>query len=210
MKQLYPDLWQTTAEHPFPGLTTHAYLCLRGGGNVLFYGSGRPDDHQRIRGFGGIARQYLSHRDEAGPALASIREMFGSMLCCHRLEQTAVSKACPVDLTFQSAETHLGNIGVIPTPGHTDGSTSFLVTSSLGRRYLFTGDTIFPNNGAWGTFVMPDAGGSKADLVNSLELLGQLEPDVVISSASVGPMALKEMSPGEWREVIQVTLRSLS
>ena len=57
---------------------------------------------------------------------------------------------------------------------------------------------------------MPDAGGSKADLRNSLELLGQLEPDVVISSASVGPMAYKEMGPGEWHEIVQTTLRSLS
>jgi hypothetical protein len=56
---------------------------------------------------------------------------------------------------------------------------------------------------------MPDAGGSQADLMNSLELLGQLEPDVVISSASVGQMAFKKMAPGEWREVIQDTLRSL-
>lgn len=210
MKQLYPDLWQTTAEHPFPGLTTHAYLYLRPGGNVLFYGSGLPEDHQRIRGLGGITRQYLSHRDEAGPPLVRIREMFDSMLCCHRLEQAAVSKACPVDLTFESASTHLGNIDVMPTPGHTDGSTSFLVTSPLGRRYLFTGDTVFPSNGSWETFVMPDAGGSKTDLVNSLKLLGRLEPDVVISSASVGAVAFKEMSPGEWRQVVHDTLRSLS
>ncbi|MDQ3472159.1 MAG: hypothetical protein M3447_00330 [Acidobacteriota bacterium] len=46
MKQIYPDLWQTGPEHPFPGVTTHAYCRVRGEGNVLFYGSGISEDHQ--------------------------------------------------------------------------------------------------------------------------------------------------------------------
>jgi hydroxyacylglutathione hydrolase len=210
MKQIYPDLWQTTPEHPFAGLTTHAYLLLRAEGNVLFYGSGRPDDHQRIRELGGITRQYLSHRDEAGPPLVRIRQMFGSILCCHRLEEAAVSEACPVDLTFQQREIHLPDIEIIPTPGHTDGSTCFLVISPHEKTYLFTGDTIFPSKGSWGTFVMPDAGGRKVDLINSLKLLVTLAPDVVISSASVGRVAFVEMSPGEWQNIVDQTLRSLS
>ncbi len=210
MKQMFPDLWQTTPEHPSSGLTTHAYLLLRSEGNILFYGSGRPDDHERIQDLGGLTRQYLSHRDEAGPPLVRIRQMFGSKLCCHRLEEAAVSKACPVDLTFQEREIHLSDIEVIPTPGHTDGSTCFLITSPHGSRYLFTGDTIFLVNDSWSTYVMPDAGGSRNDLINSLKLLGRLEPDVVISSASVGRVAFKEMSTGEWQEAVNQTLHSLS
>jgi hypothetical protein len=209
MKQIYPDLWQTNPEHPFPDLTTHAYLLVRNEGNVLFYSSGRSEDHQHIQELGGITRQYLSHRDEAGPPLVRIRQMFGSKLCCHRLEEKAVSKACPVDLTFQTREIHLGDIEVIPTPGHTDGSTCFLFKSPHGKTYLFTGDTIFPSNNSWVTFVMPQEGGSKSDLMDSLKLLRSLEPDVVISSASVRHFPFKEMSPGEWQEVVDQTLRSL-
>jgi hydroxyacylglutathione hydrolase len=44
MKQLYDDLWQTSAEHPlaqFPNSKCHAYLLRRDGGNVLFYSTGR-------------------------------------------------------------------------------------------------------------------------------------------------------------------------
>lgn len=210
MKQIYADLWQTTPEHPFPGLTTHAYLLLRKEGNVLFYGSGRPDDHQSIQDLGGITRQYLSHRDEAGSPLVHIRQLFGSMLCCHRLEKAAINRFCPVDLTFQKREIHLGDIEVIPTPGHTDGSTCFLFSSPVGKRYLFTGDTIFPSDDSWGTYVMPKAGGSESDLVNSLNLLRDLEPDVVIPSASVGRFSVTEMPPGGWRVVVDQTVRSLS
>ncbi|MGQ0593813.1 MAG: MBL fold metallo-hydrolase [Gammaproteobacteria bacterium] len=210
MKQIYADLWQTSAEHPFPNLTTHAYLLVRDEGNVLFYSSGHSDDHQHIQELGGITRQYLSHRDEAGPPLVRIRQRFCSKLCCHRLEEKAVSEACPVDLTFQTREIHLGDIEVIPTPGHTEGSTCFLVKSPHGKTYLFTGDTIFPSNNSWETFVMPKAGGSQSDLKDSLKLLRSLEPGVVISSASVGRFPFKEMPPGEWQEVVDQTLRSLS
>jgi glyoxylase-like metal-dependent hydrolase (beta-lactamase superfamily II) len=210
MKQIYPDLWQTNPEHPFPQLTTHAYLLVRCAGNVLFYSSGHSDEYQHIQELGGITHQYLSHRDEAGPALVRIKQLFGSKLCCHRLEERAVSEACPVDLTFQTREIHLGDIEVISTPGHTDGSTCFLFKSPHGKTYLFTGDTIFPSNNSWETFVMPKEGGSKSDMIDSLKLLRSLEPDVVISSASVGRVPFKEMSPGEWQEVVDQTRRSLA
>ncbi|MEW6300876.1 MAG: MBL fold metallo-hydrolase [Thermodesulfobacteriota bacterium] len=210
MQQLYPDLWQTKPEHPFPQLTTHAYLLVRSAGNVLFYSSGHADEYPHIQELGGITRQYLSHRDEAGPALVRIKQLFGSTLCCHRLEEQAVRKACPVDLTFQAREMHLGDIEVIPTPGHTDGSTCFLFKSPHGRTYLFTGDTLFPSNDSWATFVMPQAGGRKSDLLDSLKLLRGLEPDVVLSSASVGRVPFKEMAPGGWQEVVDQTLRALS
>jgi hydroxyacylglutathione hydrolase len=123
----------------------------------------------------------LSHRDEAAPALADIKRFFGSKLCCHRLEAEAVGKVTPVDCTFDRREVRLGNIEVIPTPGHTNGSVCFLVRSSHRRTYLFTGDTIYLNNGAWDTRV--NAGGSKSDLKNSLMLLRELEPKFVLSSA---------------------------
>jgi hypothetical protein len=210
MKQIYPDLWQTNPEHPFPQLTTHAYLLVRSAGNVLFYSSGHSDEYQYIQELGGITHQYLSHRDEAGPDLVRIKQVFGSKLCCHRLEERAVSEACPVDLTFQTREIHLGDIEVIPTPGHTDGSTCFLFKSPHGKTYLFTGDTIFPSNNSWETFVMPNEGGNKSDMIDSLKLLRSLEPDVVISSASVGRVPFKEMSPGEWQEVVDQTRRSLA
>ena len=152
MKQLHPDLWQTRAEHPFgPGSATHAYLLIRSSGNVLFYNCGHSDEYPDILRLGGAVRQYLSHRDEAGAALWRIKESLGSLLCCHALEAAAVRKTCPVDLTFENRECHLGDIEVIPTPGHTDGSTCFLCTSQHRKlRYLFTGDTIFPDGDSWG------------------------------------------------------------
>ncbi|MGE1003717.1 MBL fold metallo-hydrolase [Ralstonia pseudosolanacearum] len=202
MQQLFPDLWQTRTEHPFHGVTSHAYLLTRPDGNILFYGTGVQEELQPIRDLGGIVRQYLSHRDEAGGALATIKQTFHSALCCHSLEAKAIGSYCPVDVTFDTHETHLGNIEIIPTPGHTSGSTCFVYRSPHGKTYLFTGDTIYPDGQSWGTRVQLFAGGRKSDLKNSLGLLRDLQPDVVISSASVGRSPVQTMSTGEWSMIV--------
>ena len=210
MKRIYPDLWQTRAEHPFAGVTSHAYLLVRDTGNILFYSSGLREEYQHIGELGGITHQYLSHRDEVGPALAEIKSLFGSKLCCHRLEEPAIKKVTPVDCKFDKREVLLGDVEVIPTPGHTGGSVCFLFRSSHGGTYLFTGDTIYLNNGGWDTRVMGYAGGSKSDLKNSLMLLRDLEPTVVLSSASIGSVPFKEVSAQEWQSDIDHVLRALS
>jgi len=209
MKQLFPDLWQTRTEHPFQGVTSHAYLLTRPNGNILFYGTGVQEDLQPIRDLGGVVRQYLSHRDEAGPALATIKQTFGSALCCHASEVRAIGSYCQVDVTFDTHETHLGNIEVVPTPGHTSGSTCFVYRSPYGKTYLFTGDSIYPDGESWGTRVQFFAGGRKSDLKSSLELLRDLEPDVVISSASVGRSPVQPVTASKWRAIVDRAILGL-
>ena len=209
MKPIFPDLWQSPTEHPFGNrTTTHAYLLLQPGGNVLFYGmSADDDDLEQIEQLGGISRQYLSHRHEAGRGLAIIKKRFGSLLCCHQLDTHSVRSACPVDLEVSQQEIHLGNIEIISTPGHTEGSLCFVVASSTGRKYLFTGDSIYADDNDWGTYV---SRGQRKTLAKSLELLRDAQPDVVMSSASVGPNAVCEMVPGQWENIIDATIRSLT
>jgi hypothetical protein len=83
------------------------------------------------------------------------------------------------------------------------------VHSAEGRKYLFTGDTIYVRNGIWESRVNGYAGGSKSDIKNSLLLLKDLEPTVVISSASVGNTPFKEVSAEEWRFDIENVLSTL-
>ena len=94
MRPIYPDLWQTRLEQPIPDvpeLKTHAYLLrLADGEQILFYSSGHADEHRHIAELGGIRQQYLSHADEAGPALRAIGDRFGAELWCHHLEAEAV------------------------------------------------------------------------------------------------------------------------
>lgn len=188
-------------------MSTHAYLLTRSSGNVLFYNSARLDEYDQIRQLGGMAFQFLSHRDEAGKNLQQLKDLFHNKLCCHKLEESAIAKACPVDLVFEAQGIYADDIEVIPTPGHTAGSVCFLYKSPHGKTYLFTGDTVFPEHDSWGTYV---SFWHKKTLAKSLELLKDINPDVVISSGSVGQFSFHEMSHGQWSNVLNDTIRSLA
>lgn len=208
MKQILPDLWQTEAENPAPGLYTHAYLLTRESGNVLFYNTGHRQELARMAELGGVSYQYLSHQDELGDTLKLIRERFGAKLGGHRLEQAEFARFCAPDILFEKREVHLGNIEVIPTPGHTMGSTCFFVHSPHGR-YLFTGDTLtLSKNGTWEAGYIPGYSEREA-LAESLRLLRELEPDVVVCSGFDGGSAYQAISSASWAGYVDRALENL-
>ena len=190
-------------------LNTHAYFLRRPEGNVLFYNTGNDDNLEQIAELGGIQFQLLSHRDESGSSLNRIKERFGSKLCCSALEAPMIGKDAQIDVTFQLRDHHLGDIEIIHTPGHTAGSICFFYKSPYGKSYLFTGDTIFQSNAKWATFVLPQAGGSKASLADSLLRLRDLNPDIVMSSAFVGDVSFVEITGDEWAQAIDDNVRRL-
>ena len=208
MKQLQEDLWQSTI-HGMGALNTHAYFLRRPEGNVLFYNTGNEGDLEKIAELGGIQFQLLSHRDEAGPSLNRIKNLFGSKLCCSALEAPIIGKDAQVDVTFQAEDHHLDDIDVIHTPGHTEGSICFFYKSPYGKSYLFTGDTIFQSNAKWATLAFPRAGGSEVALAESLLRLRDLNPDVVMSSAFVGNVSIVEVIGDEWTQAIDDNVRRL-
>ena len=210
MRQIYPDLWVTEPERltpDLPDLMVYGYLLVRETGNVLFCRSEHLEDRRHIQDLGGITRHYLTHWHEAAPGLARIKNMFGSKLVCHRLAEKTVSKFSPVDVTFEARDVHLGDIEVIPSPGHTAGSTCFCFKSPHGKTYLFAGDTIFPSRGTWQAFAAED--GNKSDLKESLAMLRSVEPDVVLCSAAVADVPFKATSRAPWHAALDQAARSL-
>lgn len=210
MKQLYEDLWQTAVLNPFSGVNTHAYFLRCAEGNVLFYNTGHAAEIQHMAELGGIKYQYLSHRHERGKSLRVIKQRFGSALCCDKAELTAIEEHCAVDVVFSERAKHFAGIEVILTPGHTAGGSSFLYQSPHGLTYLFTGDTVFQKNNRWATLIISKDGGSAGELANSLRLYRELEPDVVISSASSsGSHAVVELDHAGWRAAMDENIRYL-
>ncbi len=201
MKQIRPDLWETAPDSPFPGLTTHAYLLVRKGGNVLFYNTAQPKAIEALAAAGGVACHYLSHRDEMGESLRWIRERYGARLGCHRLEESDCARFCNPDILFDRRQVISEGVEVIPTPGHSPGSTCFLVSVAAGERYLFTGDTLyFDAEDQWRAGFIPGVTdpGQIGVLRQSLGVLRQLAPDLVLSSAYGGLAGYQEMDPGDW------------
>jgi hydroxyacylglutathione hydrolase len=210
MTQIRDDLWQTRTESPFPGLTTHAYLWRGPAGNILFYSPASEADFDTIEALGGVSAQYLSHLDEAGPMLARVADRFGSRLHAPAEELDAIGRHAHVDEPVE-ARRHVDANGVdaIPTPGHSDGSTCYLVTGVGGEEYLFTGDTMFPaGDGTWSTFLVPGRG-SAAALRSSLELLRTLRPNIVIASAFGGETGIETLGDGRWSACVAEALASV-
>ena len=210
MTQIRDDLWQTRTESPFPGLTTHAYLWRGPDGHILFYSPASDAYFDAIEELVGVSAQYLSHLDQAGPMLARLADRYGSRLHAPAAELDAIGRHAHVDAPVD-ARRHVDANGVdaIPTPGHSDGSTCYLVTGVDGETYLFTGDTMFPTgDGTWSTFLVPGRGGAAA-LRSSLELLATVRPDIVISSAFGGDTAIETLGNGRWQKCIAEALASV-
>ena len=119
MHQVLTDLWQTRTDSPFPGLTTHAFLWT--GRNALFYSTATDADFAELEKLGGISDQYLSHRDEAGPMLATIADHFDSSLHAPVAELLDIGRHAHVDVPLGSRHVDVNGIEIITTPGHTPG-----------------------------------------------------------------------------------------
>jgi hydroxyacylglutathione hydrolase len=206
MQQVLTDLWQTRTDSPFPGLTTHAFLWTTR--NALFYSTLSDADFAAIEGLGGVADQYLSHRDEAGPMLTKIADHFDSSLHAPVAELVEIGQHAHVDVPLGSRHVDVNGIEVIPTPGHSPGSTCYLVDGAEGT-YLFTGDTMFlAESWKWWAGYLPGIGDADA-LADSLQLLRTLSPDVVISSAFKGNSAVTRIQRGRWQDHVDEALASL-
>jgi glyoxylase-like metal-dependent hydrolase (beta-lactamase superfamily II) len=210
MTQIRDDLWQTRTDAPFPGLTTHAYLWRGPSGNILFYSPASDADFDAIEALGGVSAQYLSHLDEASPMLARVADRFGSQLHAPAAERDAIGRHAHVDAPLDARRhVDVNGVEVIPTPGHSDGSTCYLVTGVDGEKYLFTGDTMFPSgDGTWATFLVPGRG-SAAALRSSVTLLGTVQPDIVISSAFGGDTAIETVDNGRWSKCVAEALSTV-
>jgi hydroxyacylglutathione hydrolase len=208
--QISDDLFQTRTDSPLPGLTTHSYLWRRPSGNVLFYSPATDADFDTIDELGGVAAQYLSHLDEAGPNLARITDRFGSRLHAPAAELETIEQYAHVDAPVEGRRhVDANDVEVIPTPGHSAGSSCYFVTGADGTKYLFTGDTMFPaGDGTWTTFLVPGRSDAAA-LRDSLKLLGTLEPDIVISSAFGGETAAETVDATRWSQCVAEALASV-
>jgi glyoxylase-like metal-dependent hydrolase (beta-lactamase superfamily II) len=183
--QMETEIEGLHASHPeqlpfAPSLEIRAFLLRREPGNLLVYSvGGLESDAPAIEGLGGISRHYLNHRHEA--IFAS--EWVTAPLFVHENERRSVAARYEVSGTF--SERHLldDDFEAIPTPCHTPGATAYLWDSGQ-HRLLFTGDTIFLDEGEWVAAVL--ASSDRAAYIESLELIRTVDFDVLVPWAATG------------------------
>lgn len=212
MKKIYPDLWQTEKEMRFGTLATHAYLLQREGGNVLFYTTNNRSELDLITEIGGITFHCVSHCHEVDTSQAMIKEAFNTKLCSHALVEPYFKGSVSVEIKFNSLKSEVlsGDIDVIHTPGHTNNSVCYLYHSPHGKNYIFVGDVIYMDKGAWKTLIVSGDGGDKYEMIESLKLLRTIDVDVVICSVAIGTMEIVEVNKAKWGAIIDGALAELT
>jgi len=176
---------------------------------VLFYQAPGESEFGQIAELGGVDHQILSHRHDADPSPELMKKAFGALIYTDTLESPAVSEVCRVDTAFDNTDGSIGNVDVLFTPGHTQGGISCLYTSPSEEVYLFSGDTIIPVRDQWISQIVPEHGGNATALISSVHRLGELSPDLVLCSASVGDCNAVEVDCETWsRTVAEVAARS--
>ncbi|MGH2698059.1 MAG: MBL fold metallo-hydrolase [Actinomycetota bacterium] len=166
---------------PFaPSLHIRAFTLKRDLGNLLIYSvAGLGSDVAALEDLGGISRQYLNHRHEA----MFMSERISAPLYVHENERGSVSKRSHVDATFSTRHLVDDDFEVIPTPGHTSGATAYLWDGGE-HRLLFTGDTIYLDEGEWVAAVLESS--DRIRYLESLERIRELDFDVLVPWAATG------------------------
>lgn len=157
-----------------PDVLLRSFLLERAAGNAVVYNSpGLTSAAADIRGLGGATRLLVNHVHEAmyGPPGLDVPAFVNE----RDLDETA--RTLPVAGAFTNRHTIDDDLEVIPTPGHTGGTTSFLWDNGE-HRFLFTGDFIWLDHGEWKAVVLGSS--LRAEYLSSLALVRELDFDVLV------------------------------
>ena len=115
----------------------HSWLVVRPDGNLLI---DSPSFNHRltpaIDELGGISAVLLTHRDDVADA-ERWADRYGSRVTIHEADASAAPFATEI-LTGLDEQTIADGVVAVPVPGHTQGSTVFVVDN----HYAFTGDSL--------------------------------------------------------------------
>jgi glyoxylase-like metal-dependent hydrolase (beta-lactamase superfamily II) len=172
----FPGLLATpTARLPYQrNVVLRSYVLERPKGTVIIYNSpGVNEAADAVAALRAPTRLLLSHEHES---------MYGQPtldvpVWVHAADRDAAASSLSIAGTFDGRERIDGDLEVIPTPGHTPGTTSFLWNDRR-HRFLFTGDFIGIENGEWKAVVLDP--GLRGAYLESLALVRDLDFDVLV------------------------------
>jgi glyoxylase-like metal-dependent hydrolase (beta-lactamase superfamily II) len=151
-----------------------SFVLVRPQGNVIVYHSpGVSGSAAAIGALGRPSRLLVSHGHEEmyGPPALDVP------VWAPRGDHAEVATSLDVAGTIDGRGMIGEDLEVLPTPGHTPGSTAFLWDDGA-HRFLFTGDSVWIERGEWRAVLLdPDA---RRTYLDSLALVRELDFDVLV------------------------------
>lgn len=95
----------------------------------------------------------------------------------HERDRAETARSMHVTGVFTGRQMIDDDLEVIPTPGHTPGTTSYLWDNGS-HRFLFTGDFIWLDHGEWKAVVLDSS--LRTAYLHSLALVRELDFDVLV------------------------------
>lgn len=151
-----------------------SFFLERPAGNVVVYNApGLSAAAAHILELGGATRLLLNHGHEAmyGPPELEVP------VFVHERDRRETARSMRVAGTFTDRQMLGDDLEVIPTPGHTPGTTSYLWDNGS-HRFLFTGDFLWLEHGEWKAVVLEPS--RRAEYLDSLALVRELDFDVLV------------------------------
>lgn len=173
-----------TPTTPLPflkGVVVRSFLLARSQGNVIIYNSpGVSDAAGAILELGQPDRLLLSHHHEAMYGMPDL----DVPVWVHQRDRHSTNM--PIAGTFSERQMIDDDLEIIPTPGHTPGSTMFLWDTGE-YRLLFPGDSLWVQGGEWKAVLLGDS--DRSACIDSLALLKEVEFDILV------PWGVEEREP---------------
>ncbi|WP_341392512.1 MBL fold metallo-hydrolase [Arthrobacter sp. G119Y2] len=179
-----------------------SYILERPEGNIIIYNSpGVNEAADSIRMLGAPARLLLNHSHEAMYGRPSL----DVPVWIHRRDHSEDAASLDPAGVFDRREMIGDDLEMIPTPGHTAGTASYLWDNGT-HRFLFTGDFIWIEDGEWKAVVL-DAG-LRSDYLDSLALVRGLDFDVLVpwGTTEGSPPCAQVAGPAEMHERIDAII----
>jgi hypothetical protein len=186
-------------------IVVRSFLLERAQGNVLVYNSpglGLASDEIQARG--GAIRLLINHAHEAmfGPPDVDIP------VFVNERDEAETARSLPVAGTFTGRQMLGDDLEIIPTPGHTPGTTAVWWDSGS-HRFLFTGDSLWINHGEWQAVLLGSS--DRAAYIDSLTTLRAVDFDVLVPwGATDGEPYVDVMTRSEAQQRIDVIITRLS
>lgn len=192
-----------TAPLPFlRGVEVRSFVLERAGGNVIVYNApGITAAASDILRLGRPDRLLINHCHEA---------MYGAPdldvpIFVHEDDRRQTS--LPIAGTFSARTTIGDDLELIPTPGHTPGTTMFLWDNGE-HRLLFPGDAIWIQGGEWKAVLLGDS--DRTAYLASLSVIMSLDFDILVPWGSeAGQPCGHAVTPDEAQRRLQAIVDRL-